>query len=76
MNGLIAGVAAGLGVSAMAAGLVPAQLHALGPSQRLPELGGIDLVLLTNPRTAHRPSVRALTATVLASGAGSLSTSG
>ncbi|HEY2271328.1 MAG TPA: LysR family transcriptional regulator [Jatrophihabitantaceae bacterium] len=68
VNGLIAGVAAGIGVSALAASLVPAQLTPLGPGHRLPELGSIDLLLLTNPRTAQRPAVRALTATVLASG--------
>jgi DNA-binding transcriptional LysR family regulator len=68
VNGLIAGVAAGIGISALAASLVPAQLTPLGPGHRLPELGSIDLLLLTNPRTAQRPAVRALTATVLASG--------
>jgi DNA-binding transcriptional LysR family regulator len=50
-NGLIAAVAAGIGISALAASLVPAQLATLGPGHRLPELGTIDLVLLTNPRT-------------------------
>ena len=37
-----------------------------------PELGTIDLVLLTNPRTVQRPAVRALISTVLASGSRSL----
>lgn len=74
VNGLIAAVAAGIGISALAQGLVPAQLQPLAGSHRLPELGSIDLVLLTNPRTANRPSVRALTATVLAGGSRSLST--
>jgi DNA-binding transcriptional LysR family regulator len=72
VNGLIAAVAAGLGISAMAASLVPAQLTALGAGHRLPELGTIDLVLLTNPRTDQRPATRALIATVLASGSRSL----
>ncbi|HVT66126.1 MAG TPA: LysR family transcriptional regulator [Trebonia sp.] len=72
VNGLIGAVAAGIGISAMAASLVPAQLTALGPGHRLPELGTIDLVLLTNPRTGQRPAVRALTSTVLASGSKSL----
>ena len=75
VNGLIAAVAAGIGVSAMAASLVPAQLTTLGSSQRLPELGGIDLVVLTNPRTESRPAVRALVSTVLASGSRSLAPS-
>ncbi|HZZ97060.1 MAG TPA: LysR family transcriptional regulator [Jatrophihabitantaceae bacterium] len=72
VNGLIAAVAAGIGVSALAASLVPAQLTALGPAHRLPELGSIDLLLLTNPRTERRPAVRALTTTVLASGSRTL----
>jgi DNA-binding transcriptional LysR family regulator len=72
VNGLIAAVAAGVGISALAATLVPAQLTMLGPGHRLPELGTIDLVLLTNPRTEQRPAVRALISTVLASGSKSL----
>ena len=68
VNGLIAAVVAGIGVSALASTLVPAQLAPLEPTQRLPELGLIDLVLLTNPRSADRPAVRALSAAVLASG--------
>ena len=72
VNGLIAAVAAGIGISALAASLVPVQLTTLGPGHRLPELGTIDLVLLTNPRTDQRPAVRALISTVLASGSKSL----
>jgi DNA-binding transcriptional LysR family regulator len=73
VEGLIAAVAAGVGISALASTLVPAQLTTLGPGHRLPELGTIDLVLLTNPRTEQRPSVRALISTVLTSGSKSLS---
>ena len=76
VNGLIAAVAAGIGITAMAASLVPAQLATLGPGHRLPELGSIDLVLLTNPRTRRRPAVSALIATVLASGSKSFSAGG
>ena len=72
VNGLIAAVAAGIGISALAASLVPAQLTALGTGHRLPELGTIDLVLLTNPRRDQRPAVRALISAVLASGSRSL----
>jgi DNA-binding transcriptional LysR family regulator len=72
VNGLIAAVAAGIGISALAATLVPAQLTALGGGHRLPELGAIDLVLMTNPRTDQRPAVRALISAVLASGSRSL----
>jgi DNA-binding transcriptional LysR family regulator len=80
VNGLIAAVAAGIGISAMAASLVPAQLVTLGPAQlgpghQLPELGTIDLVLLANPRADEHPAVRALISTVLASGARSLTAS-
>lgn len=78
-NGLIAAVAAGIGVSAVPRSLVPLQLSALrtggrgdardgGTVHRLPDLGTTDLVLLTNPRTADRPASRALVAAVLASG--------
>jgi DNA-binding transcriptional LysR family regulator len=76
VNGLIAAVTAGIGISALAASLVPTQLTALGPSHRLPELGSIDLLLLTNPRTEHRPAVRALAKSVLASGSQSIAASG
>ena len=72
VNGLIGAVAAGIGISALAASLVPAQLATLGAHHRLPELGTIDLVLLTNPRTDQRPAVRALISTVLASGSRTL----
>jgi DNA-binding transcriptional LysR family regulator len=72
VNGLIAAVAAGIGVSALAASLVPDQLTTLGPGHKLPELGTIDLVLLTNPRTDQRPAVRALISAVLASGSRTL----
>jgi DNA-binding transcriptional LysR family regulator len=72
VNGLIGAVAAGIGISSMAASLVPAQLSTLGVHHRLPELGTIDLVLLTNPRTDQHPAVRALISTVLASGSRSL----
>ena len=73
VNGLIAAVAAGIGISAMAASLVPAHLTALGPAHRLPELGHIDLVLLANARAEQRPAVKALISTILASGSRSLS---
>jgi DNA-binding transcriptional LysR family regulator len=69
VNGLIAAVAAGIGVSALARSLVPVQLTTLGTQHRLPELGHIDLVLLTNPRTEQRPATKALAAAVLAGGA-------
>ena len=73
VNGLIGAVAAGIGISAMARSLVPVQLTRLGPQHRLPELGHIDLVLLTNPRTEGRPAARALAAAVLAGGPAGIS---
>ncbi|HUN35385.1 MAG TPA: LysR family transcriptional regulator [Trebonia sp.] len=74
VNGLIAAVAAGVGISAMADSLVPAQLATLSPGHRLPELGTIDLILRANPRRDTEPAVRALISTVLASGSRSLAT--
>ncbi|WP_369053085.1 LysR family transcriptional regulator [Kineococcus terrestris] len=75
VNGLIAAVAAGIGVSCLATSLVPPQLTPLGKRHELPELGQIDLVLLTNPRTRDRPASRALAAAVLSSGPGTLAPS-
>lgn len=72
VNGVIAAVAAGIGIAALADSLVPIQLTALGAGHRLPELGTIDLVLLTSPRTEQRPAVRTLVSTVLASGSRSM----
>ncbi|HEU5416762.1 MAG TPA: LysR family transcriptional regulator [Streptosporangiaceae bacterium] len=76
VEGLIGAVAAGIGISAMAGSLVPAQLTTLAARHKLPELGRIDLVLLTNPRTEHRPATQALISTVLASGSRSLAAYG
>jgi DNA-binding transcriptional LysR family regulator len=72
VNGLIAAVAAGIGISALAASLVPAQLIKLGPGHKLPELGTIDLVLLASSRALERPAARALISIVLTSGSRSL----
>lgn len=75
VNGLIAAVSAGIGVSCIARSLVPSGLVELSPQHRLPELGYIDLVLMSNPKAAERASARALTAMVLGSGAAGLSSS-
>jgi DNA-binding transcriptional LysR family regulator len=72
VNGLIAAVSAGIGISSIARSLVPSGLTVLGPQHRLPELGQIDLVLMNNPRTADLASVQALSRTILASGAQTL----
>src|ERR1700743_2794768 len=49
VNGLIGAVAAGIGISAMAASLVPSQLATLGPGHPLPQLGTVGRGLLTTP---------------------------
>jgi hypothetical protein len=56
---------AGIGISAVAAGMVPAALVPLDGEHRLPRLGHIDVVLMTNPRTAERSQVQALSQTIL-----------
>ena len=43
-----------------------------GRSTGCPSWDSIDIVLLNNPRTADRPAVKALTATILGSGKQSL----
>jgi len=57
---------AGLGVAIFARSLVPDDLVELPAGADLPELGEIDLVLLTNPRAATEPA-EALTTAILSS---------
>jgi DNA-binding transcriptional LysR family regulator len=66
VNGVIAAVRAGLGVTVMARTLMPGNFVELPPAAGLPELGEMDLVLLRNPR-ARSEAVEALIAAVLAS---------
>lgn len=66
VNGVLAAVRAGLGIAIFARSLMPDDLVELPASADLPELGEIDLVLLTNPRTATEPA-EALTAAILGS---------
>jgi DNA-binding transcriptional LysR family regulator len=66
VNGVIAAVRAGLGVTVMARTLMPGDFVELPPAAGLPELGEMDLVLLRNPR-ARSEAVEALIAAVLAS---------
>lgn len=68
VNGMLAAARAGLGVAIFARSLLPADLLELPATHGLPELGEIDLVLLTNPRAAAEPA-EALTAAILGSGA-------
>ncbi len=67
VNGIIAGVRAGLGVTVMARSLLPDGFVEVRVPDRLPELGELDLVLLSNPRSASEP-IEALTSAILASG--------
>jgi len=64
--GVVAAARAGLGVAIFARSLVPDDLIELPASAGLPDVGAIDLVLLTNPRSATEPA-EALTAAILAS---------
>jgi len=65
--GVVAAARAGLGLAIFARSLVPDDFVELPVSTGLPDLGEIDLVLLTNPRGATEPA-EALTAAILASG--------
>jgi DNA-binding transcriptional LysR family regulator len=65
--GVVAATRAGLGVAIFARSLIPDDLIELSAAAGLPDLGDIDLVLLTNPRSASKPA-EALTAAILASG--------
>ena len=56
VNGVLAAARAGLGVAIFARSLMPDDLVELPASAELPELGEIDLVLLTNPRAATEPA--------------------
>lgn len=66
VNGVLAAVRAGLGLSIFARTLTPADLVELPPSAGLPDLGEIDFVLLTGPRAPEEPA-KALTAAILSS---------
>lgn len=66
--GLVAAARAGLGWAIFARSLVPEDLVEAPASAGLPELGGVDLVLLAGARAATAP-VEALAAAILASGA-------
>lgn len=66
VTGLLAAARAEFGIAILARTLVPDDLAELPVSAGLPELGEIDLVLLTNPRSKAGP-VEALTAAILAS---------
>jgi DNA-binding transcriptional LysR family regulator len=64
VNGLLAAVRAGLGVAIFPRSLAPGDLIEVPAGAGLPELGEIDLVLLTNPHAQTEP-VEALTSAIL-----------
>ncbi|HEY6502061.1 MAG TPA: LysR substrate-binding domain-containing protein, partial [Streptosporangiaceae bacterium] len=65
--GVVAATRAGLGVAIFARSLIPDGLVELPASAGLPDVGEIDLVLLTSPRPVSQPA-QALTDTILATG--------
>lgn len=65
--GVVAAARAGLGFAIFARSLVPDDLVELPVGSGLPDLGEIDLVMLTNPHAATN-AAEALTAAILASG--------
>jgi DNA-binding transcriptional LysR family regulator len=67
VNGVLAAVRAGLGVTVLGESLLPADFIEVRPSPELPKLGEMDLVLLRNPESATE-LVAALTTAILASG--------
>lgn len=64
VNGVLAAARAGIGVAVFPSSLVPADLQRLPTSESLPELGDVDITLVSNPRAARDP-VQALTAAIL-----------
>jgi DNA-binding transcriptional LysR family regulator len=69
VNGVLAAVRAGLGISNFARSLRPPDLVELPASTGLPSLGEIDFVLLTGPR-APSEAAEALTSAILSGGRG------
>ena len=65
--GVVAAARAGLGLAIFARSLIPDGLVELPVSAGLPDLGEIDLMLLTSSRPVSEPA-EALTAAILASG--------
>ncbi|MGI8881080.1 MAG: LysR family transcriptional regulator [Jatrophihabitans sp.] len=64
VNGALAATRAGLGIAVMPESLTPPDLIPIGKRCNLPELGKIDIVLMTHPRAAKEPAA-ALTAAIL-----------
>ncbi|HEX3812714.1 MAG TPA: LysR substrate-binding domain-containing protein [Mycobacteriales bacterium] len=64
VNGVLAAVRAGIGISVFAQSLIPPDLVELSAKWGLPELGDVDIALVANPLAAAEP-VEALTAAIL-----------
>ncbi len=64
VNGVIAATRAGLGIAVFPQSLVPPDLLQIPGQQGLPELGDVDIMLLTSPR-APREAAQALTTAIL-----------
>lgn len=64
VNGVLAAVRAGLGITVFARSLLPPDLVQLPANLGLPDLGDIDFALVANPQSAREP-IEALTAAIL-----------
>jgi hypothetical protein len=67
LSGLRAAALAGLGVTVVAAGLIPPGLVEVGGGLGLPDLGAVEFVLHGSGRVIHGPAAR-LADAILASG--------
>lgn len=64
VNGVLAAVRAGIGITVFPQSLIPSDLTQVAASFDLPELGDVDFALVDNPRAAREP-VAALTSAIL-----------
>lgn len=64
INGLLAAIRAGLGIGVLARSRVPKDLQILTGRLDLPELSGVEMALVDNPRSAREP-VEALTRAIM-----------
>ncbi|WP_166354249.1 LysR family transcriptional regulator [Phytoactinopolyspora limicola] len=55
VNGVLAAVRAGIGIAVFPASLIPTDIEALPASLELPELGDIDITLVSNPQAPRAP---------------------
>jgi DNA-binding transcriptional LysR family regulator len=55
VNGVLAAVRAGIGIAVFPSSLIPRDIEALPASLGLPELGDIDITLVSNPRASSKP---------------------